>query len=44
MSIKERGNKLDKTPSLEKSSLTITTHIEMEVAFVLRKAIDTLYL
>jgi hypothetical protein len=44
MSIKERGSKLDKTPSLEKPSPTITIHLEMEMAFALRKAIDTLYL
>ncbi len=44
MSTKERGSKPDKTPSLEKPLPIITTHLEMEVAFALHKAIDTLYL
>jgi hypothetical protein len=42
MSTKERGGKLDKTPSLEEPSPTITTHLKMEAACALCKAIDTL--
>jgi hypothetical protein len=44
MLIKKKGGKFDKTPSLEKPSLAITTCFDMEVACALYKAIDILSL
>jgi len=44
MSIKKKGSKHDKTPSLEEPSLAITTCLDMEVACALYKAIDILSL
>jgi hypothetical protein len=41
---KERGGKLDKIPSLEKPSLAITAHLEMEAVCALYNVIDTLCL
>ncbi len=44
ISIKERGNKPNKIPSLEKPFPIVTTSFDMEVACVIYKVIDTFYL
>jgi hypothetical protein len=44
ISIKEKGGRPDKVPSLEKPSPTMTTHFEMEAPCTLYNAINILCL